>query len=130
MVLFETVGERWLPNVTSSVSGGGADDIFSGVISYSIDGAVMATVAPKHTHGVCFRIHFPNPGSVVGTSRHEQIRLPFVRTPTNIPNNVSLHDNRERRLLMCSAFGNIGTRFDISKEKAIGLSQISFIKIQ
>lgn len=116
--------------MASAVSGGGADDVFSGMISYSIDGAVVATVAPKHAHGVCLRIHFPNPGSVVCTSGHEKVRLPFVRTPTNIPDNISLHENREMRLLMCSAFGNMGTRFNISKEKTISLNQISLLKVR
>lgn len=59
--------------MASAVSGGGADDIFSGVISYGIDGAVVATVAPKNAHGVCLRIHLPNPGSVIRTSGHEKV---------------------------------------------------------
>ena len=116
--------------MTSSVAGGGTDNVFIRVISYSIYRAFMTAIAPENVHGVCFSIHFPNSGSVICTTRNEYIRFSFVRTPTNIPNNISFNKYRKMKLLMCSTFSNLGTRFDISKKKTICLDQTISICVQ
>ena len=113
-----------------SVARRGADDVFIWVISYSIDGAVVTSVAPEKGHGVRFGIHFPNPGSVIRTPGDENVRLPFVRTPTNIPDNISFHKNHTPALLVRNSFGDLRTRLDISKEKAISLNRISSVQLQ